>query len=209
MAVYPLISIRTRSITPSNFYNLFFIYFTVYLITNQNILRAGIKKKIHGTVCSMKERTTITLSLRSAFFCSNSSIAFALRASRALSSCSLKGQSLGIPGSFSTFFFPLNRSFFASFVFFLLCSLTFLMTLYFFFSETLLLLLSSTQQFRHKKIIFKLKKTLILYNDGGEGFEKEFSYSCSSSPSCRLEKGKERENGERRRREEECLLLRF
>ena len=30
-----------------------------------------------------------------------------------------------------------------------------------------------------------------------------------SSPSCRLEKGKERENGERRRREEECLLLRF
>ena len=114
MAVYPLISIRTRSITPSNFYNLFFIYFTVYLITNQNILRAGIKKKIHGTVCSMKERTTITLSLRSAFFCSNSSIAFALRASRALSSCSLKGQSLGIPGSFSTFFFPYFLFFYSS-----------------------------------------------------------------------------------------------
>lgn len=186
MAVYPLISIRTRSITPSNFYNLFFIYFTVYLITNQNILRAGIKKKIHGTVCSMKERTTITLSLRSAFFCSNSSIAFALRASRALSSCSLKGQSLGIPGSFSTFFFPLKRSFFASFVFFLLCSLTFLMTLYFFFNETLLLLLSEKQ--------FRNKKQTLLYNDGDEGFnddgiEKEgngFSYSCSSSPSCPL-----------------------
>jgi len=90
---------------------------------------------------------TITLSLRSALFCSNSSMAF-LRVSRALSSCSLKGQSLGILESFSTFFFPLSRScyFFASFAFCLLCSFTFGITLYFFFNETLLLLLSATQK---------------------------------------------------------------
>ena len=90
---------------------------------------------------------TITLSLRLAFFCSNSSMAFILQASRALSSCSLKGQLLGILGSFSTLFFPLSLCFFASFAFFLLCSFTFRITLYFFFNETLLLLLSATKKF--------------------------------------------------------------
>lgn len=84
-----------------------------------------------------------TLSLRAAFFCSKSSITRARRASRALSSCSLKGQSLGIPGSFSTLGFLLKPSFLASLAFFLWCSFTFLITLCFCFKETLLLLLSA------------------------------------------------------------------
>ena len=86
-----------------------------------------------------------TLSLRSVFLSSNSSIARARRASRALSSCSLKGQSLGIPGSFSGLFLRLRPSFFASFAFFLWCSFTFLMILCFFFRGTLLLLLSESK----------------------------------------------------------------
>ena len=107
---------------------------------------------------------TITLSLCSAFFCYNSSMAFALRASRALSSCSIKGQSLGIPGSFSTFFVPLSRSFFASFAFCLLCSFTFCITLYFFFIETLLLLLSATQKIHNnnKKKLNKQNQCALL-----------------------------------------------
>lgn len=87
-----------------------------------------------------------TLSLRRAFFCSNSSITRERRASRALSSCSLKGQSLGIPGSFSTLVLRLSPNFFASFAFFLWCSFTFLMILCFFFRGTLLLLLSETHK---------------------------------------------------------------
>jgi len=113
---------------------------------------------------------TITLSLRSAFFCSNSSMALALRASRALSSCSLKGQSLGIPGSFSTFFFPLSRSFFASFAFCLLCSFTFRITLYFFFNETLLLLLSATHKIHNnnKKLNKQNQCVLLISKNSGK-----------------------------------------
>jgi len=127
----------------------------------------------------------ITLSLRSAFFCSNSSMAFVLRASRALSSCSLKGQFLGIPGSFSTLFFPPSLSFFASFVFFLLCSFTFRITLYFFFNETLLLLLSSTQKIHNNNKKNKQLKSLHA-TDIKQRTGIGFSYSCSSSPFCVL-----------------------
>ena len=93
-----------------------------------------------------RKENIYTLSLRSVFLSSNSSIARARRASRALSSCSLKGQSLGIPGSFSGLFLRLRPSFFASFAFFLWCSFTFLMILCFFFRGTLLLLLSESKQ---------------------------------------------------------------
>ena len=103
---------------------------------------------------------TSTLSLRSTFFCSNSSMAFVLRASRALSSCSLKGQLLGILGSFSTLFFPLSLSFFASFAFFLLCSFTFRITLYLFLNETLLLLLSTTPKIHNNNKKNKQLKSL-------------------------------------------------
>ena len=118
-----------------------------------------------------------TLSLRSVFLSSNSSIARARRASRALSSCSLKGQSLGIPGSFSGLFLRLRPSFFASFAFFLWCSFTFLMILCFFFRGTLLLLLSESKTkwingFRERERDFPQVGVLFV-----------IAYFCSSSPS--------------------------
>lgn len=114
----------------------------------------------------MEIRYIYTLSLRSAFLSSNSSITRARRASRALSSCSLKGQSLGIPGSFSGLFLRLRPSFFASFAFFLWCSFTFLMILCFFFRGTLLLLLSESK------------------NKMNQWFQREREKKDKSSQSC-------------------------
>lgn len=110
-----------------------------------------------------------TLSFRAAFFCSISSRARARRASRALSSCSLKGQSLGIPGSFSFLDFLWSPSFFASLAFFLWCSFTFLMILYFFFNETLLLLLSAN----HKQTPPKIRILPSYYTTDYQTFQKE------------------------------------
>ena len=129
-----------------------------------------------------RKENIYTLSLRSVFLSSNSSIARARRASRALSSCSLKGQSLGIPGSFSGLFLRLRPSFFASFAFFLWCSFTFLMILCFFFRGTLLLLLSES----------KNKMNQWSERERERERERDFpqvgvlfvrAYFCSSSPS--------------------------
>jgi hypothetical protein len=127
MKIYELIPSINR---PCDFFNSFWHN---QILEKNNVMM--IKKRLKN----------FTLSFRAAFFCSSSSIALARLASRALISWSLKGQSLGMPGSFSTFFLWLRPSFFASFAFFLWCSFTFFSTLYFFLRGTLLLLLSGFQ----------------------------------------------------------------
>lgn len=102
------------------------------------------KEHIHQTPKTVNPvNMDLTLSFFAAFFTSISSRARARRASRAASSCSLKGQALGIPGSFSILGFLLPTNFLASFAFFLWCSFTFFRILYFFLKGIRLDLLST------------------------------------------------------------------